>query len=393
MKEKWLLLLICFLSALGNPSFGSSGKYSFEDLEVLNKQKNYWEFLQHAKDIKPGQRNKHWKEMVHNMAVGLLQFNLNLSSFSPKDETLIEKISHWPILKEDEFFQVKHNQYQIRSTRHCLMKSLSTNCLSKTHQFWKFSRQDPETGYQLAKIIKGLRPSSEIWIFLAPIATHAMGNFYCSRPLVANQLKKQLLTHFRPFIIPGKTNSHLGHQQIKQKLDSLFHPQCWKSFLPKLKEKWLTQTPRHQIVIHKILEASQNLKQEEQDLFYTLYLLRTPLVGETFNRAWNHLIKLGQDFSRRSLLLKKLAKRDPLEGKVFSSPHPRLSKNIIRHFSQNFPEYLKLYAQTCLEYLQGKKIFPHGNPTLECRELLQASKQTPWINQSLRLQFSGLKRW
>ena len=58
---RWLLFLLYLASV-------QAEKYTLKDLEVLVAQKNYWEFLGHARDIRPGLRDKHWKEMVQEMA-------------------------------------------------------------------------------------------------------------------------------------------------------------------------------------------------------------------------------------------------------------------------------------------------------------------------------------
>ncbi len=392
MKRK-LLGLAIFLSWITFlPVSKASEKYSFQDLEILSEQKNYWEFLQHAKDVKPSQRNKHWVELVQNMATELINFNIRSQNFGANDYDLIHRISRWPILKSDEFFQVKHNQYMLHYTRHCLMDPKQKDCARKANQFWRLSNKDPETGYQIAQSLRGFRPNHNIWNILRAVALHPMAGFYCHRRFMTDELTKQLLNTFRPFIIPGKTGPSLTSFQIQQRLDGLMHHECWKSLLPQLKQSLILETPRHQMILHKILKIRQALTQSEADFFYTLYLLRGPLVGETFNQAWNALFKIGQNFKRRTTLLETLKKRDPLEGKVFASTNQNLQKTIIRHFSQNFPEYLDYYGKTCLEYLEGKKTFPYGNPTLECKELFQKSSGTKWIAQPLHLRFSGLKK-
>ena len=55
------------------------------------------------------------------------------------------------------------------------------------------------------------------------------------------------------------------------------------------------------------------------------------------------------------------------------------------------PEYLDYYARTCLEYLEGKKVFPRGNPTLHCKELFKEAKGTPWIDPGLQARYLKFK--
>lgn len=392
MKRKLLGFAIFLSGMIASPWLRSSDKYSLQDLEIISKQKNYWEFLRHAKDIRPHQRNKHWQAMVQNMATGLLEFNLQRKHFESPDHNLIYRVAHWPTLKKDEFFQVKYNRYTLHYIHNCLLKAKQRDCFQEAWKLWQLSKKDPETSYQIAQALNSFYPQRNTGAFLNFVATHPMAGFYCHRPFIVKQLAQRLLTTFRPLIIPGNKKTTSTPSEMRRQLESLAHPQCWKAFFPHLKKVLLGETPRHQIILHKILTLKGALSQEENDFFYTLYLLRGPLIGETFNQAWNNLSKIGQNYPRRARLLEALKGQDPLEGKVFASSNHDKQKTIMGHFFENFPEYLDFYGKTCLAYFEGKKTFPHGNPTPECREFFKGSTGTPWVSQSLRLRFSGIKK-
>ena len=165
-----------------------------------------------------------------------------------------------------------------------------------------------------------------------------------------------------------------GDLKIQKQTQALLGPSCQKGLIPMLKKELVNEKLLHQAIFYRVLIAWKGLTRQESDFFYTIYLLRGPVVGDIFNRAWNALSSLGQNFERRKELLGRLQKQDPLEGKVFASKDQKLQRVIRRHFSQNFPEYIEYYGKTCLAYLEGKKVFPRGNPTLECDDFFEEGK-------------------
>ena len=132
-----------FLFLLASFSLVASEGYSLEDLQVLSEQKNYREFLENAKDIKPSLRNERWRELVQNMAIAFLEFNIRLKNFDEEEDAFIQKISKWPLLREDEFFQGKHSVYKLAYTSHCF-KLKRKNCALQAKKFWNLSIKDPE---------------------------------------------------------------------------------------------------------------------------------------------------------------------------------------------------------------------------------------------------------
>ncbi|MCO4754768.1 MAG: hypothetical protein KC478_09800, partial [Bacteriovoracaceae bacterium] len=67
MGKLWMILSLFICTSL------SATLYDIKDLEVLESNKSYREFLDHALDIRPSDRKKQWTEMVNNMAVGFLK--------------------------------------------------------------------------------------------------------------------------------------------------------------------------------------------------------------------------------------------------------------------------------------------------------------------------------
>ncbi|RPJ79307.1 MAG: hypothetical protein EHM20_01770, partial [Alphaproteobacteria bacterium] len=56
--------------------------YDLKDLEVLEREKNFEEFLLHVNDIRPSERGKHWKEMFQGMAMGMVDYKIKTRDFS-----------------------------------------------------------------------------------------------------------------------------------------------------------------------------------------------------------------------------------------------------------------------------------------------------------------------
>ena len=70
--RKWIFytfVIIYTCTASVQAARANSLLYSLADLEILEKENNTSEFLQHALDIKPQLRNKHYQEMVEHMGI------------------------------------------------------------------------------------------------------------------------------------------------------------------------------------------------------------------------------------------------------------------------------------------------------------------------------------
>ena len=99
--------ILCFSNNLHSKTKGLL--YTLEDLTILKKQKNYFEFLNHALDIRPSKRDKNWDKMVQDMAVGFISSITAKKQISKDHFLFIEKLLSWPSLKNDEFFIIKRN--------------------------------------------------------------------------------------------------------------------------------------------------------------------------------------------------------------------------------------------------------------------------------------------
>ncbi len=89
--RKALSLLILW-PALGLAVAPLSTDYTMGDLEALERQKNYGEFLAHARDIRPSERGPVWVEMVAEMAEGFILSKISVRDFSPETLKEVEKL-------------------------------------------------------------------------------------------------------------------------------------------------------------------------------------------------------------------------------------------------------------------------------------------------------------
>ena len=80
---------------------------------------------------------------------------------------------------------------------------------------------------------------------------------------------------------------------------------------------------------------------------------------------------------------------DPLPDEIFALATPTKRKTLVKFMYKNLPEYFSLYAQSCLNYLKGKK-FKAGNPTFYCKEFFQLSQNKPWPSLRAKLEYKKL---
>ncbi len=381
MTKKFIFSLFFLISSL--QVFGVE-KYTIQDLEQLQVNKNFSEFLAHAHDIRPSERNKHWKEMLQTMAVGQLDFLLTKRIFNKKSFKLIEAAALWPELLEDEFFQVKRNRFAQFYLENCFEKREDkASCKNDLLNFWNASNQNPDLAMSLANVLSTFTEEKEFWSFYQKVAKSNSEEFYCPKP----QVKKSILTHLRKNLSSVEEKKY-----VKKFIDDNLGATCWNSILPDLKSLLFSKSFTLRDFSYKVLSSKEALTQIELDSFLAYYILTNPIKGDTFNLSWALVEKVGDNYARRMNVLKELKKIDPLPGEVFSSTDVQKREAIINLFANNFPEYIDYYAKTCVNFLKGIGDFPRGNPTLYCNELYGASKSKRWISQPLKIQYSSLKK-
>lgn len=370
-----LLILMC------TQAYASS--YTMRDLEALEAQKSYQEFLQHAMDIRPSERGTQWVSMVADMAIGLIDFKITRLDYSAQSFREIEKLALWPTLQNDEFFQTKRAKYLRRYLPQCFKKSKRQDCTKDIVLYWNNSPKDVDLGVELAQLIKQHSLELDPWSFISKAPLSQLSHIFCEKPLVQDALLIELT---KPTFA---ANQNLD--QLKGLIESTLNDKCWQILKPTLSQELLVQgaSQLKREAIYKILKAKEALKQEQEDIFLVSYILQGPIIGETFNLAWTRVRELGEDYPRRQRVFEALKEQNLLPDGLFGSANVKSRDVIMAHIDRFFPEYFSHYAKSCLNYRQGLGHYPKGNPTLHCSDFFKISEDKNWVEQSLKLRYSG----
>ncbi|MBT3234435.1 MAG: hypothetical protein HN353_00630 [Bdellovibrionales bacterium] len=351
--------------------------YSMEDLRILAVQNSTREYLESAREILPSKRAKEWNKLTQQMGRAYIVDQIKKERFTRANHHFIESLTNWPILRRDEFFQIRREQFNLSYFQNC---SAKVECIKEVAAFWNNSTdtlhlgQYIELGIKLAQHFKSAISPQLRWKMLSPATKSELSNFYCQRDVV-----KQVVLN-RIEIIFNQQNEK-GKLPLGDRVATIANRSCLKQIALFLKRELPTLSAHHKDLTYRLLASNSLLNPSDRDLLLVTYLLENPLTGETFNEAWNVIEELGLNFKRRQRLLNRIKLIDPLPGKVFASPNLKKRKVITNLVYQNFPEYLDLYSKQCLSYLEGTVAFTNGNPTVECRDLVRTSKNTRWLSQ------------
>lgn len=367
--------------------------YSLADLEVLRDGNNYSEFFQHAKDILPTKRDKHWQDMLSNMASDFVDNLRRRKKFDQTSFKKVESLAKWPEQRRDEFFQVKRQAYAIDYFKACLSSMTGDNpapsksqCQKQMTSFWANSSKEVETAYQLLLLQVGFFPGQVTWNYLQPIVSSQVSNIYCEKPIV----KEAFLDRLHDLNIEQENQSSLEF-----KIKTMATEKCWKSINPNLQSAIEDLPTKESLNLFRIGNILKILSPEAQNIWLVRYFLESPTPGKTFNQAWNVVGKLSQNYDERMKVLNRLLRYDPLPGDVFSIRDKQKRRVLTVYLSENFPEYVQKYAKTCMDYLSGSQIFPRGNPTKECHDLIQMDRslgQKNLVSDEIHLKYSAIEK-
>jgi hypothetical protein len=392
--------LALFLHFLG-PSYGAQVFYDLKDLEVLEREKNFEEFLLHVNDIRPSERDKHWREMYQTMAMGLVDYKIKTKDFSLASYRQIEQIGRSSAMMKDEFFQLKRSIYNKKYFSECfkkvgfitdpLKKSLEKNqCETELSSFWYFSKKDADLGLDLAAILEQNESSVKLWPFYSPAVNDSIANFYCQKPAVQTAVLKKLYEESFSTEFDGN---------YKTMVDRVLPAKCFNEIAVPLKEV-LTSTKTSGLdkeMAMNILEAKGKLSQKEIELYSILYLLDGPVVGDKMNLAWKRVEALNDSAKKREEIMEEIKKLPLVPDKIFRDPNLPRNKAIINLFAKNFPEYLNYYGSSCIKYITNASDDLNVGSSFQCNEFLKAAEATkkgdsPWISDSVQSQYSSIKR-
>lgn len=372
----------------------NSSLYTLGDLEILEKEKNYTEFFAHARDVRPAKRTEYWKEMFANMAEGYAKSLLKKRPIERQSFLQAEKLaSDWPHLAENEFFQKDRGSIAYNYFSDCLTQSTlgpsRDECTSDLQSYTTSFNSDFDQAKKFYQLIKDhdLKKRIDPWPYFSKALKTEISSFYCKEDLA----KEVIFDKFADLSSDSSDRS-----ELKRQLEKTISPACWAQIKTDLKQALSSSNRDQRQMAFDVLSAKASVSKSEKELYLTMYLLDIPVASETFDEAWNLVKQLGQNHQKRDKILNELKKLDPLPGGIFSSADIPKRDIILDYLASQFPEYLDFYAQTCLDYLKGKKVFPNGNPTVDCKDLMKAQMQSisskRWIDDRFVSEFKKVSR-
>lgn len=395
--------LISQTIGLMQPAFSQAAPlYTLKDLSVLEREKNFEEFLSHVNDIRPSERLKLWKDMYQSMAIEMVDYKLKTKDFSMKTFKHIESIGRSSAMNDDEFFQLKRSLYAKKFFSECYKQATEKKSTEKTEglktcdselsSFWYFSKKDPDIGLDLAKIVELYPSSVKTWPFYQTAVNDKINSLYCEKPDIQRAIIGKLTEESFDRDFDGNYNN----------LIKRFIPdKCFAKVVSPLRlalQSSITSGLDKELAMN-ILSARGLLTKEEEDLYAVLYLLDGPVVGDKMNLAWKKVEDLSSQFQKRQKILAEIKKLPLIPDKIFTDASMPRNKAIINLFAKNFPEYLNYYGESCVNYLENKNE-TSGNiaSSVQCNEFLKTaravkkSEKTEWVTDSVESKYSGLKR-
>jgi hypothetical protein len=374
MPIKVAIVFTLLIARFSVAAIGSSSRYKIVDLQILEEEGNYFEYLQHALDVRPSKRNDLWRKMTSHMGESYLKALLQLKIIEPDQMSFVDEIYQWPILNQNEFVQKYRGQLGQKYFKQCFASKETSICTKGLVKFWAKKPQPILQGPKFAALLPKDKNSIElVWSFYAPLATSKRSEFYCSD----DNFKTPILNRLR-----AETHRKNRISDLGLSVQKLIHKNCYQ-----LIQKELAQILKSNDVSdwQEILALRLTNKFDEKDIVLQKWLIRlyleNPAPSDQLNYAWNLLDKLSQKYVERIKVLDFLKSLDHLSDGIFALEDQSKRNILIEHLHQNFPEYMDHYAKTCVSYLSGEKKFKKGNPTINCHKLFTIDVQKRWVSK------------
>lgn len=388
---------------LMQPAFSQAAPlYTLKDLNVLEREKNFEEFLSHVNDIRPSERQKLWKDMYQSMAMEMVDYKLKTKDFSMKTFKHIESIGRSSAMSDDEFFQLKRSLYAKKFFGECYKQASEKKgtdkaegfktCDSELSSFWYFSKKDADIGLELAKIVELYPSKVQTWPFYQMAINDKISALYCEKPDIQRAIITKLTQESFDKDFDGN---------YKNLIKRFVPDRCFAKLVTPLRlalQSTITNGLDKELAL-SLLSSRGLLTKEEEDLYAVLYLLDGPVVGDKMNLAWKKVEDLSSQYQKRQKILAEIKKLPLIPDKIFTDASMPRNKAIINLFAKNFPEYLNFYGESCVNYLENKSE-TSGNiaSSVQCNEFLKTAKavkksdNTEWVSDSVESKYSGLKR-
>ncbi len=376
------------LSLLSFCSLAKAESYTLEDLKVLAQENNYNEFIAHALDIRPGQRNDWWKENIRIMAKKYIEERIAQKDFSQTTYQQVSTLSTIPAIREDEFVTQRREVYLRSYLKNCFISSSDKmECFRKLNLFWDSTASSinrPEIALELAALLESNHIRIDRWKYYQAITTGQAAIFYCQREEIKDEIMTQLVSEF---------NRTSDLEKFFSRIKDIANDQCLEKILPELTQELSSEEIARAEMSYRLLLKNKLLNAEQSAAFLVSFIMMGPIVGETFNQGWNMVENLGKNYTLRMKVMAELKKYDPLPDGLINSANIKKRDLLLDLMNKNFPEYLDFYAATCLDYLEGKRVFPNGNPTKYCRLFFDLASNKEWPNSGHKIRYQNLPKY
>ncbi len=360
-------ILLLWILSLSAPAYAAA--YTLADLQQLEAERSYEEFFRHAHDVAPSGRTSEWSTMVETMGEAWLRHLKAKNRLTREEYRQIETLLGWPVLGRHEFFRQLRGELGLRWFEQCFAADAtpSSACWTELSDFWDAGRRDIDLAARLHVTVAPYLAQTEAPLgplfVLDPLLRSSLAGLQCKKPDIAPVVWMQL--------------AGLPKAGLKAALPKIAHPDCWVALAPLAREKLRAGAPYAELeTAAGLLGAIGQISELESGAYAVAYLLELPRQGDEFNLAWNKLGQLRKAANERGHVLEVLRGWHQLPGPLWSQQGtPR--RALARHFTTSFPEYLDLYARTCVDFFGAKRRFPQGNPARHCRDFFALSEEIP----------------
>lgn len=378
LNTKYCLSLALAGSLLTSPLSTLAAPYTLADLEFLTVEKNVEEFFQHYLDIRPAERKERWKELVQTMSIEWLNRLMREKNLERATLKEINKRSELYPFRDDEHFIFKKNQYLQLYFDDCFQKQdpkQAKSCNEDLRFSLSLSIRDSEWAYQfLKKHQKRLGPDELLSLFQI-IFKSSDAMVFCQKADLAQWAIKKI------------SEDKVRNTKKAERVENYISKSCAVKMYEVSKEQLFEGKRLNRLDLYEYFKSMNLIQKPDEQLFFIIFTLDSPEIGDTLNLAWNFIQSLAENYPLRMQMMERMKKLKTLPGEtVFQGPSYDRHMAIIKLFKANFPEYLDYYAENCLKTLNGPS---EGLPVVKsCHEFLQLKE----IDSKWREQYQGLKK-
>ena len=346
------LLLSIYLS-FSSIGLAESVLYDSQDLDVLTKNKNYREYLDHAMDLKPSKRDQKWEAQLEEMGLQYLDFISAQRKTNIADIERVKKISHFKVFYSNEFFIKKRDYYFLKNISECLAKN-EANCKTKVDNYFLDFKHDILFSKDLVNLLKAYPKSfDDLWPYAKPLVQNTLSEFYCDKSPIKELVIERLM-------------SAIDLNALKKSI----HKDCIKVVTPHLKSFLTDKNSEIRDKAFSLMFKNENLKIEDKGLYSTYsFLSKSSLSNTEVDSIIKTFKNLKNNYEIRTKVLRELKSWPHFPDSAFSQEDAPIKIKVINRY---FPEILDYYSSTCLDYLKGRKTFTRGNPTPQCHRFFHS---------------------